>query len=443
MIRHSVSRRRPAVAVNASADDCCVELPPVGRAPSRVTVTREDSSENVVTVHDAEGRVVARPAAGEELTLIVSGSEWSVVERASVVSQSSGTLDPSALWPVGSVFITTSDQDPADLLGFGTWEVFAAGRVLVGLDSEDSDFDTAAATGGAKTVAASGSNDAPTFTGSQGSTSSDSAGTPAGTNSAPTFTGSALGTHSHGVGSIATSSHAGTAVADHASHTHSVTSNVSGTLTPAGTIAWPAGVPTHSGITISDHASHTHTYTDVPNHTHTIQMQGSATPATTGTHICNSTATGGSSRASTSPDATNNPTGGVSTGTTAGPSATLSHTVSSQGTVAWPAGVPTFTGTSSQSVSMTNPAVTSGAPSATLSHSVTQPSDHTLSGSTAAVSAGTPAGSVSAPTFTGDALGTHAHTLTPAGSVSAPAFTGSPTSVVQPFVVVRMWRRTA
>jgi len=42
-----------------------------------------------------------------------------------------------------------------------------------------------------------------------------------------------------------------------------------------------------------------------------------------------------------------------------------------------------------------------------------------------AVTAGTPAGTVSAPTFTGSALGTHTHTLTPTGTNSAPTFTGT------------------
>jgi len=37
------------------------------------------------------------------------------------------------------------------LLGFGTWVAFGAGKVIVGLDSSDTDFDTAEETGGAKT----------------------------------------------------------------------------------------------------------------------------------------------------------------------------------------------------------------------------------------------------------------------------------------------------
>lgn len=62
-----------------------------------------------------------------------------------------------AAWPIGSVFISTVPTDPATLLGVGTWAAFGAGRVLVGIDPGDPDFDTAEETGGAKTVAAAGS----------------------------------------------------------------------------------------------------------------------------------------------------------------------------------------------------------------------------------------------------------------------------------------------
>lgn len=55
-------------------------------------------------------------------------------------------------WPVGSVFTAVVATNPATLLGYGTWSAIAAGRVLVGLDSGDTDFDTVEETGGAKTV---------------------------------------------------------------------------------------------------------------------------------------------------------------------------------------------------------------------------------------------------------------------------------------------------
>ena len=58
-----------------------------------------------------------------------------------------------AVYPVGSIYINAAvATNPATLLGFGTWVAFGAGRVMVGLDATDSDFDTAQETGGAKTV---------------------------------------------------------------------------------------------------------------------------------------------------------------------------------------------------------------------------------------------------------------------------------------------------
>ena len=63
-----------------------------------------------------------------------------------------GSGDASASWPVGSVFIAVVSTNPATLLGFGTWSAFAAGRVLVGQDAGQTEFDTVEETGGAKTV---------------------------------------------------------------------------------------------------------------------------------------------------------------------------------------------------------------------------------------------------------------------------------------------------
>lgn len=57
------------------------------------------------------------------------------------------------LFPVGSIYTNaTNATDPATLLGFGTWTQFAQGRVPVGIQAGDSDFDTALETGGTKTV---------------------------------------------------------------------------------------------------------------------------------------------------------------------------------------------------------------------------------------------------------------------------------------------------
>lgn len=57
----------------------------------------------------------------------------------------------SEAFPVGSVFLAVVATNPATLLGYGTWAAFGAGRMLVGLDAGQTEFDTVEETGGAKT----------------------------------------------------------------------------------------------------------------------------------------------------------------------------------------------------------------------------------------------------------------------------------------------------
>lgn len=56
------------------------------------------------------------------------------------------------VYPIGSIFTATVSTNPATLFGFGTWAAFGAGRVPVGIDAGDADFDSVEETGGAKTV---------------------------------------------------------------------------------------------------------------------------------------------------------------------------------------------------------------------------------------------------------------------------------------------------
>lgn len=61
----------------------------------------------------------------------------------------------SAVYPVGSIYINAAvSTNPNTLLGFGTWEAFGAGKVIVGLDASDALFDTLEETGGSKNAIA-------------------------------------------------------------------------------------------------------------------------------------------------------------------------------------------------------------------------------------------------------------------------------------------------
>jgi hypothetical protein len=54
------------------------------------------------------------------------------------------------IYPVGAIYTSTLSTNPATLFGFGTWEAYGEGRVLVGKAGSGT-FSTAGATGGAET----------------------------------------------------------------------------------------------------------------------------------------------------------------------------------------------------------------------------------------------------------------------------------------------------
>jgi hypothetical protein len=82
----------------------------------------------------------------------VDGVTSNIQSQLDTLDTAINNISMSDAYPVGSIYMNASNStNPATLLGFGTWTAFGAGRVLVGLDSTDTDFDTAEETGGAKT----------------------------------------------------------------------------------------------------------------------------------------------------------------------------------------------------------------------------------------------------------------------------------------------------
>ena len=57
----------------------------------------------------------------------------------------------NAAYPVGSIYLSVSSTDPSSLFG-GTWEAWGSGKVPVGINTSDTDFDTVEETGGVKSV---------------------------------------------------------------------------------------------------------------------------------------------------------------------------------------------------------------------------------------------------------------------------------------------------
>lgn len=54
-------------------------------------------------------------------------------------------------YPVGKIEINVSGANPSTYLGFGTWTAWGTGRVPVGVNTSDTDFNTVEKTGGEKT----------------------------------------------------------------------------------------------------------------------------------------------------------------------------------------------------------------------------------------------------------------------------------------------------
>ncbi len=96
----------------------------------------------------ANGGTAGNTAADARASL----SLYSSAEVDSAIATAVATTK-QALYPVGSIYTNaTNSTNPATLLGFGTWSSFGEGRVMVGLNSADTDFDTAEETGGSKTI---------------------------------------------------------------------------------------------------------------------------------------------------------------------------------------------------------------------------------------------------------------------------------------------------
>ncbi len=53
------------------------------------------------------------------------------------------------VFPIGSTYITQTNTNPSEILGFGTWERLK-GKVCLGLDEGDTEFNLIGKTGGSK-----------------------------------------------------------------------------------------------------------------------------------------------------------------------------------------------------------------------------------------------------------------------------------------------------
>jgi hypothetical protein len=123
-----------------------------------VTATQADLNTKPAITSDGSTPSLASGISAAEVKTLVGITDPAITTDGSTPSLASGitaaqvvTLLGVSLYPVGSVYTSVVATSPATHFG-GTWASFGAGKVLVGLDSGDTDFDTVEETGGAKTA---------------------------------------------------------------------------------------------------------------------------------------------------------------------------------------------------------------------------------------------------------------------------------------------------
>jgi len=117
------------------------------RSTKGTALTHDEMDANLTHL-GGDGTYVMPTTDGESGQVMSTNGEGQV----SFTTLSGVTATISNAYPVGSLYMNaTNATNPGTLLGFGTWAAFGEGRVLIGLDSSDTDFDTAEETGGSKT----------------------------------------------------------------------------------------------------------------------------------------------------------------------------------------------------------------------------------------------------------------------------------------------------
>lgn len=90
----------------------------------------------------------------EGLFEVINAYVPAVPTKTSQLTNDSGFITAAdignALYPVGSIYMSVNDTNPSTFFG-GTWVSWGAGRVPVGVDTNDTDFATVEKTGGEKT----------------------------------------------------------------------------------------------------------------------------------------------------------------------------------------------------------------------------------------------------------------------------------------------------
>ena len=304
-------------------------------------------------------------------------------------------------YPVGSIYMSVSGTNPSSFLG-GTWVAWGSGRVPVGVNTNDGNFNTVEKVGGATSVALTTAqlpSHTHTFTGKAVNTGGNS------TTLSATFNGGTVNTGNNSATPTATFSGSAVSTGNN-SATPSASFTGKAVNTGNNSVGHTQSIPALSGSTNTTGA---HTHKEDTRGWYNSPGTNSAYTSASGTGYWFNSADQNPETPPTEKAGAHSHTVTTNASTTGGISANHYHSVKTAGTVAF--------GTSSHTHSVTTAGSVSLA-STTHTHSVTASGTVSLSNTT------------------------HTHSVTAAGTNSNTGGNASHNNL-QPYITCYMWKRTA
>ena len=130
-------------------------LPQASRQPRLGTfVDSSGAGERTFSIASFDGSSTALMCGAVEIVGDEVARKGDIPTKTSELTNDSGFITAAdignALYPVGSIYMSVNNTNPSTFFG-GTWVSWGAGRVPVGIDTNDTDFATVEKTGGEKT----------------------------------------------------------------------------------------------------------------------------------------------------------------------------------------------------------------------------------------------------------------------------------------------------
>lgn len=124
-----------------------------GTTSATPTAPNDTTIRNAITADGAAGAqasygIIANIKVASNTTTI---GDSLITKNVAIVTARASNLDVDKIHPVGSLYFSTTSTNPSEYFEGTTWEAYATGRTLIGVDPSDTDFDAAGKTGGSKT----------------------------------------------------------------------------------------------------------------------------------------------------------------------------------------------------------------------------------------------------------------------------------------------------